>query len=154
MVRDRSTVKLTPGLFLQPYILDQLVGGLMQRIVGPSAVTGSEFAVTSCLDSVGPTTPSSLADLLGLSPTTLSATIDRLVRKGQLRRVSNPEDGRSYLLELTDAGHATNRDNFGRFKVEMDAVRANLEGDADEILAAMRVLEAALRKTLADDRPA
>ena len=153
MVRNRSTVKLTPGLFLQPYILDQLVGGLMQRIVGPSAVTGSEFAVTSCLDSTGPATPSALADLLGVSATTLSATIDRLVRKGQLRRVPNPDDGRSYLIELTEDGHATNRENFARFAVEMKAVRANLEGDADEVLAAMRVLEDALRKTLAEPRP-
>ncbi len=153
MVRDRSTVKLTPGLFLQPYVLDQLVGGLMQRIVGPSAVTGSEFAVTSSIDSFGSLTPSALAELLGLSPTTLSATIDRLVRKGQLRRVPNPGDGRSYVIELTDAGHATNQENFGRFRVEMEAVRAHLEGDADEILAAMRVLEHALRATLAEDRP-
>ncbi|HVS86067.1 MAG TPA: MarR family transcriptional regulator [Gaiellaceae bacterium] len=148
MVRNRSTVKITPGLFLQPYILDQLVGGLMQRIVGPSAVTGSEFAVTSCIDSTGPTTPTELGHLLGVSLTTLSATIDRLVKKGLLRRVRHPDDGRSYLVELTDAGNAANHDCFGRFKVEMEAVRANLEGDADEILAGMRVLEAALRKTL------
>ena len=153
MVRTRTTVKLTPGLFLQPYILDQLVGGLMQRIVGPSAVTGSEFAVTSCLDSIGSSTPTVLADVLGVSATTLSATIDRLVRKGQLRRVPNPDDGRSYVVELTEVGHATNQENFGRFRVEMQAVRAHLEGDADEILAAMRVLEDALRKTLAEDRP-
>jgi DNA-binding MarR family transcriptional regulator len=152
MVRNRSTVKLTPGLFLQPYVLDQLVGGLMQRIVGPSAVTGSEFAVTSVLNTTGPATPSALAELLGVSATTLSATIERLVRRGQLRRVANPDDGRSYRVELTEAGHATNRDNFARFAVEMQAVRANLEGDADEILAAMRVLEEALRKTLAQDR--
>jgi DNA-binding MarR family transcriptional regulator len=149
MVRTRSTVKVTPGLFLQPYILDQLVSVLMLRIVGPTAVTGSEFAVTSSIDSTGPTTPTELAQLLGVSPTTLSATIDRLVKKGQLRRVPNPDDGRSYLVELTDAGHATNQDCFSRFAVEMKAVRENLEGDADEILAGMRVLEAALRRTIA-----
>ena len=149
MVRDRSTVKVAPGLFLQPYILDQLVSGLMLRIVGPSVVTGSEFAVTSCIDSLGPTTPTELAQLLGISATTLSATIDRLVKKGQLRRVPHPDDGRSYLVELTDAGHATNQDCFTRFAAELQAVRANLDGDAEEILAGMRVLEAALRKTLA-----
>ncbi|HET7571034.1 MAG TPA: MarR family transcriptional regulator [Gaiellaceae bacterium] len=148
MMRTRTTVEQQPGLFLQPLVLDQLLAELMLRVVGPSAVSGKEFAVTGWLESSGPLTPTALARVLGMSPTTLSAMIGRLVRKGQVRRAPNPDDGRSYLIELTDAGHATNRDCLARFRVELDAVRGHLDGNAEEILAGMRVLETALRRRL------
>jgi DNA-binding MarR family transcriptional regulator len=150
MVRVRSSVKPQPGLFLQPHVLDELVGRVIQRVVEGSEVSGAEYAVTSWLNVVERATPTQLADDIGLSATTLSAMIERLVGKGQVRRAANPEDGRSYLLELTPRGKATNARNAARFEVEMAAVRDHLEGDPDQILAAMRALEAALRKRLAE----
>lgn len=153
MVRARSTVKVQPGLLLQPHVVDQLVGRLIQRVIEGSGLTGPEYALASWLNVVGTATPSALAEQLGTSLTTLSAIVDRLVRKGEVRRVPNPEDGRSYLLRLTAKGKATNARNAARFEVEIGALRANLDGDPEEILAAMRLLEDALRKTLADQNP-
>jgi DNA-binding MarR family transcriptional regulator len=151
MVRDRSTVKtVQPGLFLQSHILSQLVGTLIQRVVEGSGITGSEYALTSWLNVIGEATPSKLAGDLGLSATTLSAMIERLVAKGEVRRVPKEGDGRSYLLELTPQGKATNARNAQRFAVELEGLRANLEGDPDEILDAMRVLETALRRRIAE----
>jgi DNA-binding MarR family transcriptional regulator len=148
MLRDRTTVKLQPGLFLQPFVVSQLTGAIMSRVVEGSGITSSEFAVTSSVAVFESVTPTELARTLGLSPTTLSAMVDRLVRKGQLRRVRHPEDGRSYVLELTPAGQATNGRNVKRFAAELQTLRGNLEGDSDEALDAMRRLEAALRQTL------
>jgi len=74
--------------------------------------------------------------------------IDRLVAKKQVRRVRHPEDGRSYVLEPTAKGKATNARNGKRFEWTIERLRANLDGDAEEILDAMRRLEAALRATL------
>jgi DNA-binding MarR family transcriptional regulator len=150
MIRNRTTVK--PGLFLQPYVVSQLVGAVIEDVVEGSGVTGSEFAVTSWLGAVGASTPGELSRGLGLSPTTLSAMIERLVRKKQVRRTRHPEDGRSYVLELTARGKATNARNGERFLVWMTKVREELEGDPEEILDGMRRLEAALRATL-DGRP-
>jgi DNA-binding MarR family transcriptional regulator len=146
MMRNRSTVKLTPGLFLQPFIVTQLTGAVIEDVVAGSDVTGSEFAVTSWLNLVGQATPTELAAELGIVPTTLSAIIDRLVRKGQVRKVGHPEDGRSYVLEPTAAGKRTNARNGRRFNRALEELRANLEGDPEEILEAMRRLEAALRR--------
>jgi DNA-binding MarR family transcriptional regulator len=84
-----------------------------------------------------------------MSATTVSAMVDRLVQKGQIRRVPNPGDGRSYFIELTAAGKTTNVAIGARFRVVMDEVRSNLAGDPDEILDAMGALEDALRKTIA-----
>ena len=101
MMRNRSTVKLQPGLFLQPFVISQLVGTVLEDVVDGSGISASEFAVTSSINIFGTVTPTELARTLGLSPTTLSATIDRLVRKGEARRTRHPDDGRSYVLELT-----------------------------------------------------
>jgi DNA-binding MarR family transcriptional regulator len=48
-----------------------------------------------------------LAAGLGLSVGGASKSADRLERRGWLRRVENPADRRSLLLELTDEGLAT-----------------------------------------------
>src|SRR4051794_17594704 len=101
MVRSRSTVKVQPGLLLQPLVLSQLAGRLVEDVIAGSDVVGVEYAVASWLGVCDRATPSELARDLGMAPTTLSAVIDRLARKGHVRRRPNPDDGRSYLLELT-----------------------------------------------------
>jgi DNA-binding MarR family transcriptional regulator len=146
MIRNRTTVK--PGLFLQPFVVSQLSGALIAEIVDGSEVTASEYALTSWLNVVGSATPGELARELGLSPTTLSAMIDRLVAKKQVRRVRHPDDGRSYVLEPTAKGKATSAPNGKRFERTIERLRANLDGDAEEVLDAMRRLELALRLTL------
>ncbi len=145
MIRNRTTVK--PGLFLQAFVVAQLTGSVIEEVVAGSDVSASEFALTSWLNVVGGATPTELAQQLGLSPTTLSAMIERLVRKKQVRKTRHPEDGRSYVLELTAKGKATNARNGERFFAALTALRENLDGDPEEILEAMRRLEDALRKT-------
>jgi DNA-binding MarR family transcriptional regulator len=151
MVRNRTTVK--PGLFLQPFVVSQLSGRLIERIVEGSEVTPAEYAVTSWLNVVGSATPGDISRVLGITPTTLSAMIERLVRKKQIKRVRNPDDGRSYLLEPTARGKATNARNGARFQETLAELRGNLEGPPEEILEAMRTLEEGLRKTLGEGRP-
>jgi DNA-binding MarR family transcriptional regulator len=148
MMRNRSTVKVQPGLFLQPFVVAQLTGAVIEQVVEGSEVTASEYAVTSWLNIVGRATPTELARDLGLAPTTLSAMIERLVRKGQVRKVGHPADGRSYVLDPTAKGRATNARNGRRFAAALRRLRAHLDGDPEEILDAMRRLEEAARKAL------
>lgn len=142
-------MKPKPGLLLQPYVVAQLVGAVVEQAVAGSGVTASEYAVTSWLNIHGTATPSQLAHDLGLAPTTLSSMLDRLVRKKQLRRVRHPDDGRSALLELTPKGKATIVQNNRRFARALETVKEHLDGDAEEILDALRRLEDALRATAA-----
>jgi len=148
MMRDRTTVKTRPGLLLEPYVVAQLTGSLVERVVSGSDLSASEYALTSWLNVRGSATPSQLAEELGLAPTTLSAMVDRLVRKKQLRRVRHPDDGRSYILELTPDGKATNARNGERLQAALNALKLNLEQDQDDILNALGQLENALRRTL------
>ncbi len=143
------TPPFQPGLLLQPFVVSQLVGSLVEEIVAGSDVSASEFAVTSSLAILGTTTPTELARLLGLSPTTLSAMLKRLAARGQVRRSRHPGDGRSSVLALTARGERTNRRNLERFAAAAGRLRANLDADPEDVLEPMRRLEAALRETLA-----
>lgn len=145
-MRSRTTVK--PGLLLQPVVLSQLAGRIVEEVIAGSGVVGIEFAVASWLGVRDRATPTELARELGMAPTTLSAVIERLVRKRQVRRIANPEDGRSYVLELTAKGKATNARNAARLGELIARVRTDLEAEEEDVLAAMRVLEEALRRAL------
>src|SRR5258706_285521 len=64
MLRNRTTVKVQPGLFLQPYIVSQLSGAVVVAVVEGSEVTATEYALTSWLPIVGSATPTELARVL------------------------------------------------------------------------------------------
>ncbi len=133
---------------LQPYVVAQLAGAVVEQIGEGSGRTASEVALTGWLNLQGSATPSQLARDLGIPPTTLSSMLDRLVRKQQVRRVRHPDDGRSALLELTPKGKATTARSNERFARMLKTLKANLDGDAEEILETLRRLEDGLRQTL------
>src|SRR4051812_28659852 len=107
MMRNRTTVK--PGLFLQPFVVSQLSGRLIEQIVEGSNVTPAEYAVTSWLNATGSATPGEISRELGITPTTLSAMIERLVRKKEVRRGRRPADGRPYNAAATAQGRGAQR---------------------------------------------
>lgn len=53
-----------------------------------------------------PLTPSEISERTLTSSATMTATLDALERRGWVRRVSNPDDRRSVLVEITDEGQA------------------------------------------------
>jgi DNA-binding MarR family transcriptional regulator len=53
-----------------------------------------------------PLTPSEIAERLFRSSATMTNLLDALAREGWARRVPNPEDRRSVLVEITDEGKA------------------------------------------------
>jgi DNA-binding MarR family transcriptional regulator len=140
--------EIQPGLFLQPFVVSQLVGSVVARIVEGSGLAGTDFAVVSSLGVWEDATPTELARLLGMSPTTLSAVLKRLEERGLVRRARDPDDGRRFVLRLTARGRRERAKALERFPEWLERVRAALGGDPEEVLAAMRRLEAALREAL------
>ncbi len=53
-----------------------------------------------------PRTPGELADLERVAPPSMTRTVNSLVEKGLVARDDHPSDGRSKVLQLTDAGRA------------------------------------------------
>ena len=60
-----------------------------------------------------------LAEEMNLDKSTLSRVVDGLERKGAVRRIANPVDGRSVLLQATRAGRQR------RQRIESDIVAEN-----------------------------
>lgn len=158
MVRNRSNVKreaapggtLEPGLFLQVYVVSQLVGRVVAEQVAAAGLSATEHAVHSSIAALGSVTPTDLARRLGLPATTLSATIAQLVKRDELRRARNPADGRSYVLELSPRGRRTHDRAAGAAHAAKERVAEGLGTAEGRILDALRQLEEALRSELAE----
>lgn len=93
----------------------------LDRCVEASFGVGQPAATTlAVLDGAGgPLTPSQISERMLVASASTTATLDLLERRGWVRRMPNPEDRRSTLVEITDAGRTT----------------------ADRLLAGIRTLE-------------
>ena len=92
------------NVLLQVFVVGQLSGELLGRALRDAGLSPDHFAVLSVISSIGPITPSELARLLGMPPTTVSTWVRRLSARREITRRVNPDDGRSALLEVAPAG--------------------------------------------------
>jgi DNA-binding MarR family transcriptional regulator len=67
-------------------------------------VSAHQASILDHLDEVDAISMSDLAGHMGVTVATMSLTIDRLERKGYVRRDRDPHDGRRVLLRATAAG--------------------------------------------------
>ena len=142
--------ELKPGLFLQPFVVSQLVGTVIANIVKGTGLSATDFAVVSSLAVWQEATPTELARLLGMPPTTLSAVLKRLETRGLVERLRDSNDRRRHILALTAQGMTIRNQAIERFPEWMNRVLARLDSDPASVLEPMRRLEAALRAALAD----
>jgi DNA-binding MarR family transcriptional regulator len=138
-----------PGLLLRVWITAQLVEELLDDEFRRHGLSQHDFAVSSSLRLLQPVTPTALAAALGVPPTTLSAALARLERRGHLVRTANPEDGRSHLLELTPDGLAAVEAALPAFRGALERLREQLGERRDEVAELLGVLDEALRAALA-----
>jgi DNA-binding MarR family transcriptional regulator len=67
-------------------------------------LSAHQASILDHLDEIEPTGLLQLAKHLGVTASTMSLTVDRLVRGGYVRRGPDPQDGRRVGLRLTKAG--------------------------------------------------
>lgn len=132
-----------------------LTGGLMGRVLDEElrrfGVSGTELGLLSAIGRAGNATPSMLSEILGTRPTTLSSRIQGLIARGFVRRVENPADGRSYLLELTPDGEREWKDAMPALRATLLRVEEALEIPIDDVEEALVALERGLRISLGED---
>jgi len=68
-------------------------------------VTVAQCHCLFAIEDLGKTTVGDLADYLNLDKSTLSRTVESLVRLGYVNRENNLDDRRSYLITMSPAGH-------------------------------------------------
>src|SRR5579862_5331228 len=87
------------------------IGGINRRIkrgmeatLGEFGLTNPDWEVLSSLRNSGPRTPGVLARYMELSTGAMTSRLDSLEDAGLIRRVPDPNDRRSVLIEITEQG--------------------------------------------------
>jgi DNA-binding MarR family transcriptional regulator len=131
------------NVLLQVFRTGQAVGQLLRHALAGTGVSADEWAVLSVVGLFGPLSPTALADELRVPPTSISRHVARLADAGLVRRTANPQDGRSYLIELTPRGRDEVETISPRFRSIVGELRAR--APVDEIEAALVELEDAAK---------
>lgn len=69
-----------------------------------TVLSANQASILDHLDEHDPTTLTDLASHMGVTPSTMSIAVDRLVRQGYVTRIRDTEDKRRVRLRLTPAG--------------------------------------------------
>jgi DNA-binding MarR family transcriptional regulator len=110
----------------------------------PLDITAAQFVVFNSIAQGKGRTIGEFCRLLGYDSGAMTRLLDRIENKGLIRRVPNPEDRRSFLLELTPESRAV----FPQAKKRVRAVFKRLLAGIDEKQAA--VLRQSLEQLLAN----
>jgi DNA-binding MarR family transcriptional regulator len=132
------------GPLLLAYAVFQQTARLLDQHMDTSRMAGGSFAVYSVIGAEEPVTPSRLADILGMPPTSLSYVIRQMHERGHLKRVPNPADGRSVLLRLTARGRKVLDEALTGFASAIGEFRAQLTVDEADLLRHLEAMSAAL----------
>ena len=99
-----------------------------------------------------PLTPSQIGERTFSSSATMTGTLDALEYRGWVRRVPNPDDRRSLLIEITDEGRAiTDRFLPGIRKLEQAVLGELSRAEQASLLKLLgKVLDAAARVAVAE----
>lgn len=102
----------------------------------PVGLTSGQFSLLMSLNRPKPPTMGSVASLLAMDRTTLTANVKPLERRGMLVISPDPSDRRSRLLSLTDAGRAALSTAVPIWKREHETVELLVTGSDPETLRA------------------
>ena len=111
-------------------------------------LTPPQYGTLRTLDASGPTSQQAIAERLGLSGTAILQTVDRLEAGQLVKRHRNPNDRRSYALELTPQGRNTLRQVIAA----LDAISAELDHTLGGPKQQQRLQRLLLKLLAADDR--
>lgn len=113
---DRTLEGLDPGLELEPYQVTARISRMalhiarhQEEVFGRFGLNRGEVGVLNALRAAGPPnqlSPTSLFKGLMLSSAGITSRLDRLERRGLVRRTRHPSDRRGVLVDLTDDGRS------------------------------------------------
>jgi DNA-binding MarR family transcriptional regulator len=115
---------------------EALLGELDRHIAATFGISQAVATALAVIDGAGtPLTPSQVGDRVLIASATMTATLDLLERRGWIRRVPNPADRRSVLIEITAEGRATTDQLLpGIRTIERSILSALTPGERDHLL--------------------
>jgi DNA-binding MarR family transcriptional regulator len=122
---------------------------LVELELAADGVEPNGYGMLSLVGARGPVRLTEMAAELGLPLTTASDVMRRLESRGHVRRRPNPEDGRSFLFELSAKGDREWRRGWGALQRINEALATRI--DQDRARAALGELNSAFAAALTDD---
>ena len=115
----------------------------LREVGSRSALSPSLVSVLARLRQDEATTASALAQLEGVRPQSMAATIASLEQLGLLRRSPDPSDGRRQIVALTEAGRNVEQGNHeARVEWFVEVLQAHCtEPERQTLLAAAAILD-------------
>lgn len=108
----------------------------------PLGLTSGQFSLMMSLNRPQPPAIGSVAALLAMDRTTLTAALKPLQRRGLVKVAVDPQDRRSRLIALTDAGHVLLAEAFPIWKKTHEDIEAGRPGlDMAALAAGLSGLE-------------
>jgi DNA-binding MarR family transcriptional regulator len=119
-----------------------VLGHLIRRLRSEHRFSLSQGSVLGRLDREGPQSTSKLAAAERVRPQSMGQTVAELETQGLVARRPDPADGRSTLIELTEAGRTELHEDRGRREGWLaEAIEENLSDEERETLEeAVRLL--------------
>ena len=124
--------------------IERLIG-LLRWLSPPSGLSLTATATLATLGRSGPARLTALAAREGVTQPAMTQLISRLEDAGQVRRESDPDDGRVVLVTITDQGRATlahRRDSRATDPADGRAVEVRITAEGQALLARRRVYRA------------
>lgn len=134
------------SLSFDVFAVNQRLGAYLDRALEGTGVRPAEYAVYSLMLEAGPRTPTELAGMLGVPPSTLSTYLGAMLGRGDARRIPNPVDGRSVRVVLTDRGRAVVRQVNPAFTRAHRLLEGSLERPVDEVQAVLIELSESIER--------
>src|ERR1700751_6046343 len=133
MENDKDKVS-APSLWL---VLARAYGSIVNYIEGSFAAQGlglSDFMVLEVLLHKGPLTISAIGEKVLLASASMTSAIDRLEKRGLVRRKNCSSDRRIRYVELTDCGKAFNEEINARHEKDLEAVASTLDDEERRVI--------------------
>ncbi|HJA37394.1 MAG TPA: MarR family transcriptional regulator [Candidatus Brevibacterium intestinigallinarum] len=138
MATDRDLLRLDEQVCFALAVASRTVIGMYGPHLAPLGITHPQYLVMLALWEQDERRQGELARTVRLEPATLSPLITRLEKAGYVSRRPAPEDVRSRIVHLTDAGRALR----ARAEGIPAAILADLQMNIDELAALRDTLNA------------
>jgi MarR family transcriptional regulator for hemolysin len=133
---------------LDLHYADQLAGRLLDEELVRVGIRPEWGGLISEIRTIEPVRPTELAQRTGLAAATLYDYIERLVADGLVRKLPNPDDRRSFLIETTPAGRELVLAVSGAVRRAHERFAGELEVPLRDVQRAVTDLRFALERAL------
>ena len=134
------------SLLFDLFAASQQVRSLLAEAMAESGLRPDEYGVYSGVFEFGPISPTELAGVVGMAPTTLSNYIAEMRERGHIDELPNPIDGRSRMLLLTAEGRAAQKRANRAFEIAYQPFVGRID-DPAAVKHALVAVEIAARET-------